>query len=90
MIRIHGGGLIQFWTLENPNAGRSRGYKRVVIDEAAFTKNGDTSVDGSMMSIWEKSIKPTLLDYDGEALVLSNSAGKNPDNFFIRCTIRSA
>jgi hypothetical protein len=84
VIRIHGGGLIQFWTLGNPNAGRSRGYKRVVIDEAAFTKNGDTSVDGSMMSIWEKSIKPTLLDYDGEALVLSNSAGKNPDNFFIR------
>lgn len=87
LIRIQGGGLIQFWTLENKNAGRSRGYKRVVIDEAAFTKNGDTSVDGSMMSIWEKSIKPTLLDYDGEALVLSNSAGKNPDNFFYQiCT----
>ncbi len=87
VIRIHGGGVIQFWTLENSNAGRSRGYKRVVIDEAAFTKNGDTGVDGSMMSIWEKSIKPTLLDYDGEALVLSNSAGKNPDNFFYQiCT----
>lgn len=87
VIRIHGGGLIQFWTLENPNAGRSRGYKRVVIDEAAFTKNGDTNVDGSMMSTWEKSIKPTLLDHDGEALVLSNSAGKDPDNFFYQiCT----
>ena len=34
------------------------------------------------MAIWEKAIKPTLYDYGGEALVCSNSAGKNPDNFF--------
>jgi len=40
-----------------------------------------------MMSIWEKSIKPTLYDYGGEALICSNSAGKNPDNFFYNiCT----
>ena len=32
-------------------------------------------------------IKPTLFDYGGEALVCSNSAGKNPDNFFYNiCT----
>ena len=32
-------------------------------------------------------IKPTLYDYAGRALVCSNSAGKNPDNFFYRiCT----
>ena len=35
-----------------------------------------------MMAIWEKAIKPTLFDYGGKALVCSNSAGKNPDNFF--------
>jgi hypothetical protein len=35
-----------------------------------------------MMEIWEKAIKPTLYDYGGEALICSNSAGKNPDNFF--------
>jgi hypothetical protein len=39
------------------------------------------------MEIWEKSIKPTLYDFGGEALVCSNSAGKNPDNFFYNiCT----
>jgi hypothetical protein len=54
----------------------------VVIDEAAFAKNGDNKVDGSMMEIWEKAIKPTLFDYGGEVLICSNSAGKNPDNFF--------
>ena len=42
---------------------------------------------GSMVEIWERSIRPTLYDYGGEALVCSNSAGKNPDNFFYRiCT----
>ena len=40
-----------------------------------------------MMEIWERSIKPTLFDFAGRALVCSNSAGKNPDNFFYQiCT----
>jgi hypothetical protein len=52
-----------------------------------FAKDGDNKVDGSAMEIWEKSIKPTLYDYGGEALVCSNSAGKNPNNFFYNiCT----
>jgi hypothetical protein len=54
----------------------------MVIVEAAFTKNGDNRPDDSMMAIWEKALKPTLVDFAGEALVCSNSAGKNPDNFF--------
>ena len=59
----------------------------MVIDEAAFGKDGDTAADGSLMSLWETAIKPTLYDYAGEALVCSNSAGKNPDNFFYNiCT----
>ena len=52
-----------------------------MIDEAAFTKDGDNRSDDSMMALWEKGIKPTLFDYGGEALVCSNSAGRNPDNF---------
>jgi hypothetical protein len=82
VIRFKTGARIDFWSLENPIAGRSRGYHRVVIDEAAFAKDGDTKTDGSMMNMWEGAIKPTLYDYGGEALVCSNSAGKNPDNFF--------
>jgi hypothetical protein len=75
-------GRLDYWTLENPIAGRGRFYHRMVIDEAAFAKNGDNTVDGSLMSIWQKAIAPTLFDYGGEVLVCSNSAGKNPDNFF--------
>lgn len=82
VIRLANGGRLDFWSLENRIAGRSRGYHRVVVDEAAFGKDGDTKTEGSMMDLWERSIKPTLYDNAGEALVCSNSAGKNPDNFF--------
>lgn len=89
VIRTKTGGRLDFWTLENPIAGRGRRYHRVVIDEAAFAKDGDNTTEGSMMSIYEKAIKPTLYDYGGEVLVCSNSAGKNPDNFFYNiCTDR--
>ena len=87
VIRLSNGGRIDFWSLENAIAGRGRRYRRVVIDEAAFTKDGDNRSDDSMMALWEKGIKPTLFDYGGAALVCSNSAGRNPDNFFYNiCT----
>ncbi len=87
VIRMKTGGRLDFWTLENGIAGRGRRYHRVVIDEAAFAKNGGNMTAGSAMEIWEKAIKPTLYDYQGEALVCSNSAGKDPENFFYNiCT----
>ena len=87
VMRFKTGGRLDFWTLENPIAGRGRRYQRVVIDEAAFAKDGDNKIEGSMMSLFEKAIKPTLYDFNGEVLVCSNSAGKNPDNFFYNiCT----
>jgi hypothetical protein len=86
-IRLSNGGRLDFWSLENRIAGRGRRYRRVVIDEAAFAKDGDNRIDDSMMGLWERAIKPTLYDHAGEALVCSNSAGKNPDNFFYNiCT----
>ncbi|MBK9276479.1 MAG: hypothetical protein IPM49_18345 [Flavobacteriales bacterium] len=30
------GGVLEFWSLDNPQAGRSRKYKLVIVDEAAF------------------------------------------------------
>lgn len=75
VIRVVGGGRIDFWSLENEAAGRSRHYKRVILDEVAFTKP-------VMIDIWEQSIKPTLFDYSGFALALSNTAGNDPANFF--------
>ena len=77
VIRSITGGRMDFWTLENERAGRSRKYHVVVIDEAAFAKD-------NMMKIWSSSIKPTLLDYRGRAWVLSNTNGVNPENFLWR------
>lgn len=77
VIRLITGGRIDFWTLENERAGRSRKYHRVIIDEAAFA-------GPKMMTIWEHAIEPTLLDYKGEALVLSNANGNSEENFFWR------
>jgi hypothetical protein len=33
-IELLGGGSVDFWTMDDPNCGRSRKYKEVVIDEA--------------------------------------------------------
>ena len=85
VIRVRGGGRMDFWTLENDRAGRSRKYHLVVIDEAAFAKD-------NMTDIWEKAIRPTLLDYadkpyGGRCLAISNTNGISEDNFFHKiCT----
>jgi hypothetical protein len=87
VMRFVTGGRLDFWTLENAIAGRGRRYHRIVVDEAAFAKDGDNKTDASMMELWEKAIKPTLYDYSGQALICSNSAGKKSDNFFYNiCT----
>lgn len=75
IIRLVTGGRIDFWTLNNPRAGRSRKYHGVVIDEAAFA-------GPDMADIWTKAIKPTLLDYGGVAWAMSTPAGKSDTNWF--------
>lgn len=71
-------GRIEFWTLENDRAGRSRKYHKVLMDEAAFAKQ-------NARDIWERNIRPTLLDYSGTAIVFSTPNGSNPGNFFWAC-----
>jgi len=61
------GGIIDFWTLDDPDAGRSRKYKRVIIDEAAMVKDLERS--------WEQAIRPTLSDLKGDAWFFSTPKG---------------
>lgn len=77
-IRTSTGGAIDFWTLEDEHAGRGRKYEKAIIDEGAFTN------DNTMMETWQQSIEPTLLDYTGSAIVLSNTNGISPKNFLWR------
>ena len=68
-IEMANGATIEVWTLDNPDAGRSRKYKRVVIDEAAMVPH--------LKEAWENSIRPTLTDLEGDAWFLSTPRGLN-------------
>lgn len=68
-IELVTGGNIDFWSLDNPNAGRSRKYKIAVIDEAAFVRD--------LWTAWTESIRPTLTDLQGSAWFFSTPKGKN-------------
>ena len=68
-IELLNGGRIEFWSLENELAGRSRKYKRAILDEVAFAK--------SLYKLWTESIRATLSDMKGDAWFMSTPKGKN-------------
>jgi hypothetical protein len=75
-----GGGCVEFWTLNDENAGRSRFYDKVIIDEGSLVAKG-------LRDIWEQAIAPTLLDRRGDAIMAGTPKGIDPDNFFYEaCT----
>ena len=71
-LRLISGGLIDCWSLDNPDSGRGRKYKRVVIDEVEKSKK--------FKEAWQGAIMPTLLDYKGDAWLLSTP--KFGDTYF--------
>ncbi len=75
IIELEGGGGIEFWTLDNEDAGRSRAYDLVIIDEASLKQKG-------LREIWEQAIRPTLLDRAGRAIMVGTPKGIDPDNYF--------
>lgn len=62
-IELFGGGVIDFWSLEDPNSIRGRKYKRVVLDEVEVARN--------LKEAWQNVIRPTLTDLKGDAWFLS-------------------
>lgn len=78
-IALVTGGSIEFWTLEDEDAGRSRKYKRVIVDEAAMARH--------LKKAWEDAIRPTLTDYRGDAWFFSTPKGRN---FFHELWMRGA
>ena len=68
-IELITGGRIDFWTLEDRDAGRGRKYVRIVIDEAAHARY--------LKDAWERAISPTLTDYQGAAMFISTPNGLN-------------
>jgi hypothetical protein len=70
-------GSWEFWSLDQPDAGRGRKYGRVVIDEGGIVRN--------LESAWNEAIRPTLTDLKGDAWFLGTPKGRN---FFHRLFAR--
>jgi hypothetical protein len=76
-----GGGAIEIWNLESGYTGRSRSYRLVALDEAAFCRP-------SLDTAWHAAIRPTLVDVLGAAVVASTPNGVSEDGFFWRiCSV---
>jgi hypothetical protein len=63
------GGVIECWSLDQPDAGRSRKYARVIIDEAGIVRE--------LEQAWNGAIRPTLSDYRGDAWFFGTPKGRN-------------
>lgn len=65
------GGLIEGWTCDTPDPGRSRKYHKAIINEAGIIRG--------LMNIWEQSIRATLTDYAGDATFYGTPKGRSHD-----------
>jgi hypothetical protein len=74
-LRLIGGGGADVWNLERSRAGRGRRYNLVVLDEAAYS-------GPELTGTWSASIRPTLTDTQGAAIIASTPSGIQEDNFF--------
>jgi len=63
------GGVLEFWSLDNPDVARGRKYRRIIVDEAAMVP--------ALMDAWQYVLRPTLVDYQGDAFFLSTPKGRN-------------
>jgi hypothetical protein len=61
------GGVVDMWSMTNPDSARGRRYRRVVIDEAAQV--------GNLGHAWNAVIRPTLTDFRGAADLYSTPRG---------------
>lgn len=63
------GGVVDMWSLDSPDVARGRKYKRVAIDEAAMIRH--------LEEAWQAVIRPTLVDFAGDAWIGSTPKGRN-------------
>jgi hypothetical protein len=68
-LDLLGGGSIDFWSLDNPDASRGRKYKRVTVNEAGVAKNLEYA--------WNNVIRPCLIDLKGGSMFAFTPKGMN-------------
>lgn len=66
-LDLLGGGVIEFWSLDNIDVARGRKYNRAIVDEAAISANLQVG--------WQEVIRAHLVDYSGDAFFLSTPKG---------------
>lgn len=57
------GGVLDMWSLEDPDSGRGFKYHRAIVDEAEKARH--------LKQAWEQTIRATLVDYSGDAWFMS-------------------
>lgn len=62
-ITLITGGKIDFWSMEDPNSGRGRKYKRAILDECEKARH--------FKQAWNETIRATLVDLKGDAWFMS-------------------
>jgi hypothetical protein len=68
-IELITGGVIELWSLENPDSARGRKYKRLVVNEAAMVPKLEYA--------WQNVLRPTLTDFQGDGWFFSTPKGYN-------------
>jgi hypothetical protein len=68
-IELLGGGVLDCWSLDDPNPARGRRYGLIVVDEAAMVRD--------LLDIWQLALRPTLTDLSGGAWFMSTPRGLN-------------
>jgi hypothetical protein len=66
-IEMTTGGVVDMWSLEQPDAVRGRKYKRIVVDEAAMVRD--------LQNAYQAVLRPTLTDFEGDAWFPSTPKG---------------
>jgi len=77
-IHTLSGGVVDFWSMQDPDSGRGLDYDRAILDE--FAKAGKNK------QAWQNTIRPTLTDRGGDAWISSTPMGKR--NYFYEMQIK--
>lgn len=67
-LNLKTGGVVDVWTLDSKDPARGRKYHLAVIDEAGIVAD--------LIVLYQQAIRPTLVDYRGELLVLGTPKGR--------------
>ena len=67
VLNFPGGTRFEFYSGENPDAMAGEGVDFVIVDEAALQRE----------IVWTQTIRPTLMDRNGGAMLISTPRGRN-------------